>query len=386
MTRVYLDHNATTPLLLEAREAMAAAMDLTGNPSSVHDEGRRARQVVEDARAQIAALVGAGPGELVFTSGGSESNALALRGAVHGQDISHIFVVATAHESILSVALDLAGEPDGPSVSRMPVDRDGRIDLGVLDSQLGETGGRALVAVMAANNETGVLSPLADIVRIAHSRGALVHCDASQAVGKINLNFKALGADLLAISAHKFGGPKGVGALVVREGVVLARQIAGGGQELGRRAGTENVAGIAGFGAAAAWARANPEAWLRLAVLRDGMEQSVRAAVPEAVVYGAAVARLPNTSMIGLPGAAGETQVMAMDLAGFAISSGAACSSGKVKDSHVLAAMGAGNEAGNAIRVSLGPTTTQADADAFLSHYIPFAQRALARRRVAVAA
>lgn len=384
--RVYLDHNATSPLLPEARAAMLAALDAGGNPSSVHAEGRAARAVVERARAEVAALVGASAAEVVFTSGGSEANALALRGAVRPHAVNRYFVVATAHDSILATADDLAGEPEGPSVSRVPVDRNGWIDLAVLDSLLAGVDGHAVIAVMAANNETGVMAPLAEIVRIARAHGALVHCDAAQAAGRVPVDFKAMGVDLLTISAHKFGGPVGVGALIVRDGLALGRQIAGGGQELGRRAGTENVAAIAGFAAAAAVARADDSRWMRLSDLRDRLERQVLDAVPEAIVYGAEVERLPNTTMLGLPGIAAETQVMAMDLAGVAVSSGAACSSGKVSKSHVLAAMGFGGEASDAIRISLGPSTTDGEVDRFLDTWVAFAQRALARRRVAAAA
>jgi cysteine desulfurase len=365
---------------------MLAALESGGNPSSVHAEGRAARHTVEEARAQVAALVGAKPAEIVFTSGGSEANALALRGAVLAHAVNRYFVVATAHDSILATADDLAGEPDGPSVSRVPVDRNGWIDLAVLDSLLAGVNGHAVIAVMAANNETGVLSPLPEIVGVARAHGAIVHCDAAQAAGRMAIDFSSLGVDLMTVSAHKFGGPVGVGALVVREGLSLSRQIAGGGQELGRRAGTENVAAIAGFGAAASVSRADPDRWGRVSDLRDSLERAVVAAVPDAVIYGAEVARLPNTTMLGLPGTAGETQVMAMDLAGIAVSSGAACSSGKVGKSHVLAAMGAGDGASDAIRISLGPTTRAADIDAFLEAWVPFARRALARRRIAVAA
>lgn len=370
--RVYLDHNATSPLRPEARAAMLAALEAGGNPSSVHAEGRAARRTVEEARAKVAALVGAKPAEVVFTSGGSEANALALRGV----GARRIVVGATEHDSVLATAGDVG------NAGRIAVDAAGRIDVEQLRNMLVQGADATLVSVALANNETGVVAPISEVVRIAHEHGARLHTDAAQAAGRVRVDFRTLGVDLLTVSAHKFGGPVGIGALVVRDGTRLARQIGGGGQELGRRAGTENVAAIAGFGAAAQGA----EDWQRLAVLRDRLERELVSAVPEALVFGASAERLPNTSMIGLPGISGETQVMAMDLAGIAISSGAACSSGKVKASHVLAAMGAGAAAGDAIRVSLGPSTTEAEIDVFLSRWIAFARQALARRRIAVAA
>jgi cysteine desulfurase len=385
--RVYLDHNATSPLLPQARAAMLAALDAGGNPSSVHGEGRVARRMVELARADVAQMVNAKSAEVVFTSGGSEANALGLRGAVRaaevaGNPVTHLFVGATEHDAVLSIADDLRAERPALIVRRLDVDAQGVIDLLALDAALAAADGRALVSVMLANNETGVMAPLAEIVRIAKTHGALVHTDAAQAAGRIDVDFAVLGVDLMTLSAHKMGGPQGAGALVVRDGVVIARQIAGGGQELGRRAGTENVAAIAGFGAAAA----NRQDWAATENLRDRLEAGVLAAVPQAVIYGAGAPRIPNTSLIGLPSISGETQVMAMDLAGVSVSSGAACSSGKVKTSHVLAAMGAGAEAGDAIRVSLGPATTSADIETFLAAWTAFVSRVSSRRAVGLAA
>lgn len=373
--RIYLDWNATAPLHPAARAALAEALEAGGNPSSVHAEGRAARDRVETARAQVAALAGAKPAEVIFTAGGTEANALALRGLAPSRPV--LILGATEHDSVRANAADLAG---AVRVETLPVDGAGRPDLEALDRLLAGAGqGRALVSVMAANNETGVLAPVAEIARIAHAHGALLHTDAVQAAGRIPLDRAALGADLLSLSAHKLGGAPGAGALIVRDGIVLARQIAGGGQELGRRAGTENVPAIAAFGAAAAHAAAHIGDWTAIAARRDALERRLLDAVPQAVVHGAAAPRLPNTTMIGLAGLAGETQVMAMDLAGFAISSGAACSSGKVKASHVLAAMGVA-AAGDAIRVSLGPTTSADEIDAFAAAWTAFAARALARR------
>lgn len=378
--RVYLDHNATSPLLPAARAAMHAALEAGGNPSSVHAEGRAARAIVEQARAQVAALVGAKPGEVIFTSGGSEANSLALRGAVKANGITRLLVGATEHDSVLATAADLAAE--GVAVDIIPVMSTGEIDLHEYVRLLQQEPGKTLVSVALVNNETGVRPPFLNLVAFAQTYRALMHCDAAQTVARQIIMFEHSKIDFLSISAHKFGGPIGAGALIVRDGVKLARQIAGGGQELGRRAGTENVPAIAGFGAAAAYAMrpATPSPWANLWPLRKRLEAGICAAVPEAVIHGAeAEDRMANTSMIGLPGVSGETQVMAMDLAGFAISSGAACSSGKVKESHVLKAMRAPYP-GDAIRVSLGPSNTEAEVDAFIAAWTAFARKALSRR------
>ncbi len=370
---VYLDHNATTPMLPAARAAMSAALESGGNPSSVYAAGRAARRTVEEARAAVAELVCAFPAEVIFTSGGSEANALALRGAAEANGVKAILIGETEHESVLANALDAARS--GIGFRTVAVDAQGVLNLESLDRALAAFAGPALVSVMLANNETGVIAPIADIAKRVKASGGLLHVDAAQAVGRIPVNLRDLGADMLTVSAHKMGGPQGAGALVARDGVKLTRQIAGGGQELGRRAGTENVAAIAGFGAAAA----NPADWAKTAVLRDRLEAAVKAACPQAEIHGDGAPRLPNTSLIGLSGVSGETQVMAMDLAGFAVSSGAACSSGKVKSSHVLTAMGV-KSASDAIRVSLGPYTTEAEIDAFIAAWTRFAMSALARR------
>lgn len=348
---VYLDYNATAPLKPAVIEAVASALAETGNPSSVHRFGRAARRAVETAREQVAALVNAAPSSVVFTSSGTEANNLAL----HQAGSRPVLVSAIEHDSVLRVARD---------ATRIPVTRDGIVDLDALDRLLAGTSG-ALVAVMLANNETGVIQPVADVARIAHTHGALVHCDAAQAAGKIAVDMRALGVDTLALSAHKFGGPQGVGALVVADRVAVTPLVAGGGQERGRRAGTENVAGIAGFGVAASLAAADLPRMDEIARLRDAMENRLRSTAPEAVIFGAAAKRLPNTICIAMPGVAAETQVMALDLAGVAVSAGAACSSGKVKASHVLTAMDAGALAGSAIRVSAGWRSTAVDFDRF---------------------
>ncbi len=347
MGTAYLDWNATAPLRPEAISAMSEAFALCGNPSSVHRWGREARRRLEAARATVADFVGAAPSEVIFTSGGTEANQLALRG-IAGRTV---VVSAIEHESVR------AAVPD----SRMiPVTGTGLVDLDALDRRLAAVPGRALVSVMLANNETGVMQPVAEVVRIARDRGALVHCDAVQAAGKLPLSRATLGADLLTLSAHKLGGPAGVGALIVSPAVELRSLLAGGGQERGRRAGTENLMGCVGFAAACQ----GTSDWGLVEALRDDAERRLRAVAFEAPIYGAAVPRLPNTLCIGMPGVAASTQVMALDLAGVMVSAGAACSSGKVRRSHVLEAMGvSATAAAEAIRVSLGWSTTMAEID-----------------------
>ncbi|MEO5373658.1 MAG: cysteine desulfurase [Alphaproteobacteria bacterium] len=369
---IYLDHNATTPLRPEAIAAMTEVLGRVGNPSSVHAFGRAARKVVEDARERVADLVAAEAGQVIFTSGGTEANAQALRGLGAGR----ILASAIEHASLLAAV---------PGVETIPVDRDGVIDLAALESLLrGAAAAQrpTLVAVMLANNETGVVQPVAEAVAIARRHGALVHCDAVQAAGKIAVDLAGLGVDSLSLSAHKFGGPQGVGALVLAPGVVVQPLVSGGGQERRRRAGTENVAGIAGFGAAAALA-ASPmhgERMASLSGLRDRLEGEVLRIAPTARVFGSRVARLLNTSCFALPGLEGAVQVMALDLAGIAVAAGAACSSGRTAPSHVLTAQGAtATEAASAIRVSLGWTSTGADVDGFLA-----AWRALVERTVPI--
>jgi len=367
---VYLDYNATAPVRPEAAAAVAVALSLTGNPSSVHRFGRAARKCVEDARDAVAALIGAVPADIVFTGSGTEANALALYGAGR----KRILVSAIEHESVLAAAA--AADPHSP---RIPVSRDGVADLAALDRLLGDDARDTFVSLMLANNETGVIQPVAEAARLAQTKGALVHCDAIQAAGKIAVDVRALGVDLLSLSAHKLGGPQGAGALFVSPRVALAGQLRGGGQERGRRAGTENVPGIAGFGAAASAARRDLLIFGRLALIRDRIEADVLAASNAARIAGAGAPRLPNTSCIALPGLSSETQVMALDLAGIAVSAGSACSSGKVRPSHVLSAMGApADEASAAIRVSLGWRSTAADADRFVA-----AWRKMAARRAA---
>jgi cysteine desulfurase len=352
----YLDHNATTPLRPGAASAMRAALELAGNPSSVHRFGRVARNLVEQARDQVGELAGVSAARVTFTSGATEANALALHGAGRRALVSGI-----EHDSVLANA---------PNAERIAVDARGVVDLSDLERRLAENGQPALVAVMLANNETGVIQPLADVARIAHRHGAIVLCDAVQAAGRIAFNALDLGADLLTLSAHKLGGPQGVGALVNVSDVALQPLVCGGGQERGLRPGTENVAGIVGFGAAAQEARAGLSQAPALAAERDRLEGRIKAIARQAMVVGADAPRLPNTSCLVMPAVPAETQVMALDLDGVAISAGAACSSGRVRASHVLAAMGLGpDSARSAIRVSLGWNTAAADIDRFVDSW-----------------
>lgn len=364
----YLDWNATTPLRAEAAAAMRAAMAHCGNASSVHRRGREARRAVERAREAVAALAVMPAAGVVFTGGGTEANHLALLGS----GCKRVLVSAVEHNSVLQAV---------PEAERIPVDSRGRVDLAQLDAMLAADPRPALVSVMLANNETGILQPVADIAALARSRGALVHCDMIQAAGKIAIDALALGVDLVSLSAHKIGGPPGVGAVIVRDGIELAPLFRGGGQEGGRRAGSENLIGIAGFAAAAEAALADLAAYDRVHRLRDRLESEILAAAPDAVVIGADVPRLPNTASIAMPGVPAETQVIALDLAGVMVSAGAACSSGKVGPSHVLAAMGLPPDIANAaIRISLGWTTTETDIDHFLAAWIALYRRLQQRR------
>ncbi|MGH6770192.1 MAG: cysteine desulfurase family protein [Xanthobacteraceae bacterium] len=373
--RVYLDWNATAPLHPAARHAMTSALDVCGNASSVHTEGRAARRIVEDAREKVARLVGAEPRNVVFTSGGTEANILALSpgiGAGRAQaPRDALLVSAIEHPSVLS-----GGRFRKEAVERIPVSPDGRLDLAALKDLLGalHKAGRErpLVSVMAANNETGVVQPVAEAARVVHEAGGLLHVDAIQTAGRIPCDINALGADLVTLSAHKMGGPKGAGALVRRADLHIEPLVTGGGQERGQRAGTENVPAVAGFGAAAALASERLAAdTARMRDLRDRLEAGILAATSAAIVFGAGVERLPNTTLVALAGLKAETAVIAFDLDGIAVSSGAACSSGKVQPSHVLAAMGVTPDlARAAVRLSLGATTTEAEVDRFIGAWI----------------
>jgi cysteine desulfurase len=359
--RIYLDHNATTPLDRRVLQAMLPILEEGfGNPSSLHWFGQRARGAVEDARAQVAALIGAAPTEIVFTGSGTESDNLALRGVAGlAQERRKLVYTAVEHHAVINTARALAEE--GWTAEAARVGTDGRVDLEDLRARVDER--TALVSVMMANNETGVLQPVAEAARIAHERGALFHCDAVQAAGKVPVDVAALGADLVTLSGHKFYGPKGTGVLWVKRGTRLRAWARGGSQEKNRRAGTENVAGIVGLGRAAALAREELGAeGPRLAALRDRLEQKLLA-IPGARRNGEGP-RVPNTANVSFEGIEAESLLMALDLAGIAVSTGAACAAGAVEPSHVLRGMGLPMERVQAsIRFSLGRANTEAEVD-----------------------
>lgn len=364
-TRIYLDWNATAPLRPEARAAMTAAWDVVGNPSSVHAEGRAARRLVEDARAIVARATGTSARNVVFTSGGTEANALALAPGLRrpgSEPVQRLVLSAVEHPSVLA-----GGSFDDTDIVKAPVDAEGVVNLERLHDLLRD-GPPTLVSVMLANNETGAIQPISAIAGIVHEAGGILHVDAVQALSRISCDINELSADILSISAHKVGGPKGIGALIVRDDVAgLDPLIRGGGQEKGRRAGTENVPGIIGFGAAldVAMERTGVESG-RIEALRRRLEAGL-ANEPGTVIFSRETARLPNTTLAAVPGMKAETAVIGFDLAGIAVSSGSACSSGKVQPSHVLAAMGVPVElARGAIRISLGWNTSESDVDRFL--------------------
>lgn len=364
-TRTYLDWNATTPLRPEARDAMIAALEICGNPSSVHAEGRRSRMLVEHARLAVANAVGATPQQVIFTSGGTEANVLALQPELRGSvspPHRRLLVSAIEHASVLT-----GGHFSEKQVDIIPVTRSGLVDLDDLRSRL-DGQPPTLVSVMLANNETGAIQPIAAIADIVHQAEGLLHVDAVQAFGKITTNIKELKGDLLTISAHKVGGPKGVGALILGENLAgFTALLRGGGQEKGRRAGTENVPGIAGFGSAVTATMANlSRDREHMSRLRQRLEAGIKE-VPDAIIFCADLPRLPNTTLFTVPGLRAETAIIGFDLEGIALSSGSACSSGKVTPSHVLTAMGLSAEvARGGIRVSLGWSTSDGDVDQFI--------------------
>lgn len=360
----YLDYNAGAPARPEVVAAMAEALAEPGNPSSVHAAGRRARARLEAARAAVAALVDAPAEGVVFTSGGTEANTLALRGCGRRR----VLVSAVEHPSVREAVAEAA---------TIPVDGDGVVDLAALERLLAAGSEPALVSVMAANNETGVVQPVAEVARLAHAHGALVHCDAAQAPGRMSLTLSGLDVDFLTLSAHKMGGPAGIGVLIAsKTDINLAPILRGGGQERRRRAGTENLAGAVGFGIAAHLAAVDGAEGDRVKELRDRLEAAVRARVPGAVVVAGRAPRLGNTACVALPGVASQVQVMALDLADVAVSAGSACSSGKVGESAVLRAMGLDRAvSGSAIRVSLGWASTAQDVEMFLSAWCDLARR-----------
>ncbi len=369
---IYLDHNATSPLRPEARAAMERAFAAGGNPSSVHAAGRAARKLVEDAREQVAAFAGAKPSEVIFTSGGAESNALALRGAIagaadSGHAITRLLVVATAHESVRAVAKALA-EESGVQLLEIPVNENGRIEPDHLHEML--TGsGRTLVSLIFANNETGVIEDVAQLKKILNGvpGDVLLHVDAVSC-GYSPVRFSAWDADYLSLSAHKIGGPQGVGALIAKDGAPLAA-LFNGAQERGRRAGTENVSGIAGFGAAARALQARfDEEREHCALLRRYFESELRGLAPNATIFGEHEIRQPHVSCFAIPQLRAENTLMALDLDGICVSSGAACSSGKVSPSHVLKAMGVDEALSRcALRLSFGPDNSLMDVDALMT-------------------
>ena len=369
--RVYLDYNATAKVRPQAATAVLHALELCGNPSSVHASGRAARGVVERARADVAALAGAASAAVTFVSGGAEGNATAMESAI-ASGFARLIVGATEHDTVRETAL-----ASGLPVAVWPVDGDGLADLAWLEGVLAQ-GDRALVCLMLANNETGVIQPVAEAARLTRRAGGWLHVDAVQAAGKLPVDFEALGADTLVLSAHKIGGPQGVGALVAGPRARLVRRLHGGGQEQGRRAGTENVPGIAGFGAAARAALADLPRMAADHGGRDGFEAAVAAA--GAQVVGANAPRLAQTSCIASPGFASELQVIALDLAGVQVSAGAACSSGKVKASPVVAAMGRPDLAASSIRVSGGWATTGNDWARCAQAWLTLNERRTARR------
>jgi len=371
--RTYLDHNASSPLRDEVRDAIAEALSLHGNPSSVHAEGRRVRALVEQAREQVAELARAEPRQVIFTSGGTEANITALSpGNVNAEtaDRTVCFIGAHEHPSVL------AGGRFAPDrVQPVGVTRDGVIDFGDLERRVethreSEPEASFMVSLMFANNETGALQPVAEAAALARENGGVLHCDAVQAAGKVPVDVAALGAHITSMSAHKIGGPQGVGALALGNGMSSLRDVllSGGGQELRARSGTENVPGIVGFGLAAEIARREIVRMGEVAVLRNEMEQAIAAQAPGAVIFSRDTARLPNTTCFAVPGMKAETLIIALDLAGIAVSAGSSCSSGKVEKSHVLQAMGVGDDlATGAIRVSLGWNTTRDDVAAFIA-------------------
>jgi cysteine desulfurase len=370
--RAYFDHNATTPPDPAVIEAVARALaEDFGNASSVHHFGQRAKALLDEARSAVADLIGAEPAEVVFTSGGTESDNMALRGAAEAIEMTggtsrrHIITSGIEHEAVLNTVKALAKR--GWTVTLLPVDASGIVSPASLAAAI--TPATAVVSVMHANNEIGTIQPIADLAAIAHEHGALFHTDAVQSIGKIPVDVRALGVDTLALSAHKFNGPKGAGALWVRRGVRLVSTMTGGKHERNRRGGTENVPGIAGLGAAARLAKRKlSEEAARIAGLRDRLERGILSAVSGTQVNGSTASRVPNTTNISFDGVEAESLLIALDLEGFAVSTGSACSSGTLEPSHVLRAMGFGSpRTQNSIRFSLGAGNTEQQVDALLA-------------------
>ncbi len=384
-TRLYLDWNATAPLHPAAREAMLRAMDIQGNPNSVHGEGRAARAAVEAARRQVAALTGAESAHVIFTSGATEAANMVLtpefRMGRTPLAISHLYISAVEHPAVRE-----GGRFAKDNISEIPVTSEGAVDLAALETMLAahdKASGLPMVAIMLANNETGIIQPVGDAAKLVQAAGGLFVVDAVQAAGRVPLDINAIGADFLIVSSHKIGGPKGVGALISRGEVLMPKPlIHGGGQEKGHRSGTENTLAIVGFGAAAEAAALDLDARnASIASLRARLEEGMELAAPDVIIHGKGGARVPNTSFFTLPGLKSETGQIAFDLEGVAISAGSACASGKVGESHVLVAMGCDPKLG-ALRISLGTTTTEADIDRAIAAFA----RIAARRKLAGAA
>ena len=365
MQRIYLDHNATTPLLPAVLDRMTVVLrDQFGNPSSVHHFGQQAKSAIDEARTDVANLIGAEPSEVLFTSGGTEADNIAIRGATEALEAAgkrHVIASAIEHEAVLNTLKALSKR--GWRTTLLPVEQTGIVAPAALRAAL--TDDTAVVSVMHANNEIGTVQPIAELAMAARERGALFHTDAVQSAGKIAIDVKALGVDMLSLSAHKFYGPKGAGALWVRRGVRVLPLLTGGRQERSRRAGTENVAGIAGMGVAArAAAKKLTEEGRRLAALRDRLEAGILRAVPGTAVNGAVEPRVPNTTNISFDRVEAESLLIALDLEGIAVSTGSACSSGTLEPSHVLKAMGFNaHRTQNSIRFSLGAANTEAEID-----------------------
>jgi cysteine desulfurase len=369
--RIYLDYNATTPPRPEVVARVTRVLAETyGNASSVHAYGQQAKAELDEARTAVARLIDADPGEVVFTSGGTEADNLALRGAVEARAAigrRRLITTGIEHEAVLTTARAL--ERTGTAITILPVDTSGIVSPAALEAAIGDD--TAIVSVMLANNEVGTIQPVAELAAIARAHGALFHTDAVQAVGKIPVSVKTLGIDLLSLAGHKFGGPKGTGALWIRRGVRLTAVMTGGKQERNRRAGTENVPSLAGLGVAATTAAAKLPAAGDLAALRDRLESAVLAGVPGTVINGDRSRRVPNTSNISFEGIEAESLLIALDLEGVAVSTGSACSSGSLEPSHVLRAMGLPHaRTRNSLRFSLGPETTIEEID-FVTGILP---------------
>lgn len=365
MANRYLDYNASAPMRPAVISAMQEAMHLVGNPSSVHKHGREVNKTLSEARDIIAETTGARNSKIIFTSGGTESNNLAL----HGCKVGTILVSDIEHDSVLFAA---------EAEHRIPVTVDGVVDLTRFEEILCRQTSPSLISVMLANNETGVIQPLQEITSLAHSYECLVHCDGVQALGKMDIDMSCLGVDLLSLSAHKAGGPKGVGALIISDGVTIFPQLLGGGQEYSLRPGTENFVSILGFAAAVSAIQEKPEEISRISKMHSCLENKLKEAFPDVQIFGSSSPRLINTTCVRMRGLSAETQIIALDLAGISVSAGSACSSGKVTASHVLKAMGLSSAVANeAIRISIGWGTTDDDVESATKAWIELQEKVL---------